>query len=191
MPRIDPEYSLRLLDRLNVKVDNDWLLVAPHQNAFQRRVAVRIDLLVRYVRRDIDEVAWSSFGQVLQPFAPAHTSLAANDIDDAFDMAVMVCSGFCVWVDRHGSCPDLFSTDSCMSDRCGAVHARRLWGIGVQLIAWNDTDSIRAPVGSRGTCSHWLVQIRKVRCYLGPCVATDPWFFNLGLASRLTGFYKE
>jgi len=62
MPWIDPKYSLGLLGRFDVKVDNDWLLVAPDQNAFERHVAVRIDLLVRHVRRDIDEVARPSFG---------------------------------------------------------------------------------------------------------------------------------
>lgn len=62
VPWIDPIYSLGLLGRFDVKVDNDWLLVAPHQNTFERHVAVRIDLLVRHVRRDIDEVARPSFG---------------------------------------------------------------------------------------------------------------------------------
>src|SRR5215831_10146974 len=54
---IDPQHRLRLLDRLDVEVDRDRLAVAANQNAFQHLIAAGIDLLMRHVGRDEDEIA--------------------------------------------------------------------------------------------------------------------------------------
>src|SRR5690606_18622832 len=42
--RVDPGDLLRLLDRFDVEIDDDRLVVAPYQYAFQRLVAGRVDL---------------------------------------------------------------------------------------------------------------------------------------------------
>src|SRR4051794_18174807 len=56
MHGIDPQYRLRLLDRLDVDVDCHRLTVGAYQHAFQHFVTAGIDLLMRNVRRHEDEV---------------------------------------------------------------------------------------------------------------------------------------
>src|SRR3984957_6198444 len=54
---IDPQHRLRLLHRLDVEIDRDRLAVAAHQHAFQDLVAAGVDLLMRHVGRNEDEIA--------------------------------------------------------------------------------------------------------------------------------------
>ena len=49
--RVDPGDVFRLLDRFDVEIDHDRLVVAAHQHAFERLVLARVDLLMRHVRR--------------------------------------------------------------------------------------------------------------------------------------------
>ena len=49
--RIDPEDRFGLLHRLDVQVHHDGLVVAAHQDAFQRLVGAGVDLLVRHIGR--------------------------------------------------------------------------------------------------------------------------------------------
>ena len=56
----------------DVEVHDDRLLAAAHQHARQRLVVARVDLLVRHVRRHVDEVARARFGDELELVAPAH-----------------------------------------------------------------------------------------------------------------------
>jgi len=106
--RVHPQYGLRLLHRLDVEIDRDGLTVAAHQHALQNLVRAGIDLLMRHVRRDEDEIAGIGLGRELQMLAPAHPRPAANHVDDAFKMAVMVGAGFAsgliVTVPAHSFC---------------------------------------------------------------------------------------
>jgi hypothetical protein len=56
-----------------------------------------------------DEIAGICFGGELQMLAPAHARLAANHVDDAFEMAVMVRAGFGIGLDRHRTGPQLLA----------------------------------------------------------------------------------
>src|SRR5271170_890000 len=107
MYRIDPQYGLGLLDRLDVEIDRYRLAVAAHQHAFQNLVRAGVDLLMRHVRRDKDEIARICFGRELQMFAPAHARLAAHNVDDAFEMAVVMSAGLRVGLDRYRAGPQL------------------------------------------------------------------------------------
>jgi len=55
--RVDPEHLFVALDRLDVEIDDDRLVVAAHQHAFKGLFGGRVDLLVRHIGRDKDEVA--------------------------------------------------------------------------------------------------------------------------------------
>lgn len=52
---------------------------------FQRLVGARVDLLMRHIGWDVDEVAWIGLGDVLQSIAPAHPRPALDHIDDALE----------------------------------------------------------------------------------------------------------
>src|ERR1700758_185410 len=107
MNRVDPADLFRALDRLNVEIDDDRLVVAADHDAIERFVAGGIDLLVRHIRRHKDEIAGTGLGDVFEMLAPAHSCLALEHVDHAFEMPVMVRPGLGIGVDLDRSGPDL------------------------------------------------------------------------------------
>ena len=97
-------------------------------------------------------IAGAGFGEILQRFAPAHSRPAADDIDDAFQFAVMVRPGLGVGMNRYSSRPKLGSAGARMGNRRRPRHPRSLRGIGIELRAANDLHSVIAPIlfGCRG-----------------------------------------
>ncbi len=145
MDRVDPRHFGRLLDRLDVEVDHDRLVVAAHQHAFEDLVLTRIDLLVRHVRRHVDEIAGAGLGGELEPLAPAHAGLAADHVDHALERAVVVGAGLGVGLDAHGAGPQLLRADARVVDRGLAVHAGCLRGIAIERLARNDAHAVVLP----------------------------------------------
>src|SRR5579859_3708002 len=70
--RVDPAHFLRPFDGLDVEIDDDRIVVAAHQHAFERLVGRGVDLLVRHIGRDIDEVARARLGDKFEMLAPTH-----------------------------------------------------------------------------------------------------------------------
>src|SRR5262249_42159729 len=136
---------VRLLHRLDVEVDHDGLVIATHHYAFERLARAGVDLLVRYERRHIDEIARTGFGGELQPLAPTHARLAAHHVDDALQLAVVMCPGLGVGPNVHRACPNFLGADAGIVDRGLAIHARRLWGVGIERMARNDAHAIVFP----------------------------------------------
>jgi hypothetical protein len=90
-----------LLGRFNSyyrEVHYDWLLVIPDQNAHQRRLATRIDFLMRHVRGHEDEIPRPSLCEIFQALSPTHPRLAAHDKNHALQLAVMVGACFGVGI---------------------------------------------------------------------------------------------
>src|SRR5215472_12388058 len=143
---IDPANLFRPLDRLDVEIDDDRLVVAAHQYAFERLVGRGIDLLVRHIRRHEDEIAGAGFGDVFEPLAPAHPRPPLEDINDALEMAVMMRAGLCIWVDLDRAGPDLLRADSREIDCRGAIHSGGLRGIRVELVARDHLDPVGFPI---------------------------------------------
>src|SRR6202049_3007272 len=87
---VDPMHLLGIrLDRGNIEIYDHGFLTAPDQNAGKRLIVPGVDFLVRHEWRHVDEIPRSGFGGELQPIAPFHARLAADDIDDALDWPVM------------------------------------------------------------------------------------------------------
>src|SRR5438552_16794343 len=107
MDVVDPEYFLGLLDHRDVEIDDDGLLAAAHDDAFERLGLARIDLLVRHEGRHPDEIAGPRFRGELEPLAPTHARFAFHNVDHALDRAVVMRSGFGVRLDVHRPGPDL------------------------------------------------------------------------------------
>src|ERR1700733_16205090 len=93
MHGVDPQNRLRLFHRLDVEIDRDRLAVAAHQHAFKHLVGAGVDLLMRHIGRNKNEVAGIGFRRELQLLAPAHPRLALDDEDDALEMTVMMRTG--------------------------------------------------------------------------------------------------
>ena len=78
------------LRTLDIEINHDRILTAPYHNGFTALVGVGIDLLMRYIGRNIDEVARSRFAAEFQMISPSHPSPASNDVEDGFQFAVVV-----------------------------------------------------------------------------------------------------
>jgi len=81
----------RWLDRSNRRqVDYNRFLTTSHLNALERLFLAGVDLLMRDERRNIDEVAGTGLGQKLEPFTLAPSRPPLPDIDDAFELSMMM-----------------------------------------------------------------------------------------------------
>src|SRR5688572_1579691 len=139
-------YTLSLHDALPIfEIHHHRLVVAADHHAFERLAAARIDLLVGHERRDIDEVARIGFGGELEPLAPAHPRLAAQHVDDALELAMMVRSRLGVGVDGHRTCPDLLRADARIVDRRLAIHARSLRCVRIESVARDHPHAVMFP----------------------------------------------
>src|ERR1051325_1993727 len=137
-------------DRLDLEVDDDRLVVAAHQHAFEGFIARGVDLLVRHIGRHEDEVARPSLGDVFEGVAPAHPRPALQHVNDAFERAVVVRPGLGVGMDVHGAGPDLLCAHSGEIDRRSAVHPGGLRRVGVELVARADLDTALLPIDVAG-----------------------------------------
>src|SRR6185312_5152956 len=145
MDRVDPGDVFRPLRRLDVEIDDHGFIVGAHQHAFEHLVATGIDLLVRHVRRHVDEIAGPRFGDEFEMLAPAHARLSAQHVDHALERAVMMRAGLGIRMDMDGAGPDLLRTDAGVVDRRLAVHPGRLRGVGVERIAGDDPHAVMLP----------------------------------------------
>lgn len=141
-----PQDAFRSFHRFNIKIDDNGILAGAHEHAFECLVFTRIDFLMRHKGRNIDEIARPGFRGKLETVPPAHASLALDDINDAFKIAVVMGAGFGIGMDCYRSSPDFLRTSPRVVDGRRAVHARRLGRIGVQLVTRNDLDPVVAPV---------------------------------------------
>ena len=146
MDGVDPAHGARLLHWFDIQIYDHGFVVAADEHALESFVARSVDFLMRDVGRHIDEVAGSGFSDVFEMIAPAHAGAAADDIDDAFERAVMMSAGLGVGEDIDGAGPDLLRSHARIVDGGGAIHAGRLSGVGVERILRNDFHPVRFPV---------------------------------------------
>src|SRR5579884_1692727 len=146
MDGIDPGHVFGLSYTVNIQVDHDWLLPAAGYHTLERLVVACIDLLVRHEWRYKDEPARAGFGGEFEIGTPPHPGPAANYVDHAFQLAMMVRPGLCARVDRGSSGRQLLRAGPVMGDRSGARHPWRLRSVGVQRIARDDANTLGPPV---------------------------------------------
>ena len=101
---------------------------------------------MRHERRHIDEIAGFGFGDKFELIAPAHAGPPADDVDDAFQFAVVVGAGFGIGLDLDGAGPEFIGAGFGVVDGGGAGHARGLLRVVVELVAAYDAHAIFAPV---------------------------------------------
>src|SRR5271163_5064742 len=105
---------------------------------------------MRYIGRDVDEIARAGLGDEFEPLAPTHPRLALHDIDDALEMSMMMRAGLGVGVDRHRARPELLGAHAREIYRRLAVHAGRLRRVAVERIAGDHAHAVVLPGGRVG-----------------------------------------
>jgi hypothetical protein len=143
---IDPVDFLRRLGGLDIQIDDDGILTAADEDATENFGLARVALLMGHERRNENEIAGPRLRDKLQLLAPAHTRPAVDDVDNAFQLAMMVRAGFGVGIDPDRACPKFAGPGADMGDRSGSRHPGRLRRIEIELRARNDFDSVLAPI---------------------------------------------
>ena len=116
-----------------VEIHYDRVLTASDDDGFTGFVGESVDLLVRYERRNIDEITCSGFTAELEAVAPPHASPAANYVEDGFELAVVMRSSLCVGLDYHRAGPQLACSRSGVRNSGRPSHAGSLRCVRVQI----------------------------------------------------------
>ncbi len=103
----------------------------------QLRIA-GIDFLVGNEGWDINEVARLGLGHELQPLTPAQASYTVDDVDDAFEVTMMMRPGLCLGLNSNGTRPELGGARGLRGHRGTTLHTRGLGRVGAQLARAND-----------------------------------------------------
>src|SRR6266436_1063868 len=143
MHGIDPQDRFGFLHRLDVEIDRDSLAVAAHQHAFKHLIAAGVNLLMRHVGRNENEIAGVGLRHKLQMLAPAHPRSALDHVDDALEVTVMMRAGLGVGLDGDG--PQFLRAGAGEIDRRLAVHAGGRGHVGIELVAGDDADAVVLP----------------------------------------------
>ena len=142
---VHPVHLFRLLNHRYLEIHHDGFLTTAAQHARQRFVLGRVDFLVWHVGRNVDEIAGPSLGHELKILAPSHARLATDNINDAFNGAVVVGPRLRIGMDDDRTGPQLFGPAPRMGDGRGAVHPRCLRRIGIEIGALDDTHAVVFP----------------------------------------------
>ena len=132
--------------RLQIKIHDNRLLTIPHDNRFARVIWISINLLVRYIRRNVNKISSCGFVTEFQAIAPTHPHSSFQHVQDGFQLSMVVRSCLRIRLDDHGPSPQCsrssFRVSNCSSPR----HARRLGRIPVHFVGMYDFDSVLLPV---------------------------------------------
>src|SRR5581483_10261209 len=130
----------------HVEVYDYGLLAAADDHSLARLVPPCVDLLMRHVRRDIDEIARAGFIAELKTIAPAHASAALHYVKYGFEFAMVMRSGFCIGLNYDGTCPKPGGSGARACDSRGPSHAWSLWSVRVQFARPYYLDPVILPV---------------------------------------------
>ena len=70
----------------------------------------------------------------------------ANDVEDGFELAVVMRSGFCVRLDYYRAGPQFTCARPGVRNGGRPSHPRCLCCVRVQIAGWNDLDAVLLPV---------------------------------------------
>ena len=93
------------LRTFEIQIHDDWILPASDHHRLAWLIGRSVDLLVWNERRYVDKIARPGLAGEFKVISPAHAGAAANDIENRFELAVMVRSGFCIGLHKHCARP--------------------------------------------------------------------------------------
>src|SRR5712671_6296858 len=149
-----PAHEFRNLYGRDVEIDNEALLPASCQHAVKLSIFARVDLLMRDVGRDVDEIPRRGLRDEFQAVAPTHAGKAADYVDHTLQIPVVMRSRLGGGLDGDGAGPQFGRTGSLRGHGRAPVHPERLSGRIVQLVGANNSHATRSP--SAGVPAHWL-----------------------------------
>src|SRR5208282_1527490 len=121
-----------VLGTWDIQIHHNGLLTAAHDHGLDRLVLASVQLLMRNVRRYVNEISRTRFIDELKMIAPTKTRAATHHVDHGFEFPMMMRTGLRIGMhdDRPG--PELLRADSGIRNRFGAVHTRRLRRVGIK-----------------------------------------------------------
>ncbi len=134
------------LRTLHIEIDNDRILTAAHDYRLACLVLTCIDLLMRHVWGNVDEIARTCFIAELQLVAPAHPGPAPHDVEHGFQFAMVMRSRPCTWFHNNRTSPKLARPCARVCNSCGPSHARSLRRIPIEFTRAHDLDAVILPV---------------------------------------------
>jgi DNA/RNA non-specific endonuclease len=173
------------LRALDLKIDDDGILAAPHHDSLAWFVGKCVDLLVRYIRRHIDEIARAGLAAEFQAISPSHARTAANDVEDGFQFAVVMRAGLRVRLNYDRACPELVRSGSGVGDGGGTSHAGCLGRICVQVARRHDFDAVVLPVHDLHDSRFFFGELSQRSQRHGVPLPFQDW--SLALGDRGTG----
>ena len=117
-----------------IQVDHNRILSVPDDYRFADLIWAGIDFLMRYVRRNVNEIARASFPTHFELIAPSHSNCASYHVQHRLQFAVVMRSGFGIGLNNHGAGPQLVRSGSRMRDCGTASHARCLRCVQIEFI---------------------------------------------------------
>src|ERR1700734_1908914 len=88
-----------------IQIDNNRILSVPHNYSLADLVRAGIDLLVRYVRWNVNKVARPGFLAEFQLITPSHSNSALYDIENSLQFSMVMRPGLGIRLNQHRSGP--------------------------------------------------------------------------------------
>src|SRR5580700_4767131 len=101
---------------------------------------------MRHKRWYVDKVSRAGFVDKLQTISPAEPGATTHDIDNCFDLTMMVRTGLGVRVHHHCSGPQFVGAHAGMRYSFSATHAGCLWRVGIEFSTADNPQAVLFPV---------------------------------------------
>jgi hypothetical protein len=101
------------------------------------------------MKSPVNEIGRLGLGNEFEPIAPAQSCNAVDDIDHAFQAAMMVRPGLGSGIDGHGAAPEFRRPGAAGGDRGATLHSQGLCGARVQLVGALNPHPIESPAADR------------------------------------------
>ena len=106
------KYYFRYFDGYNVKICHDPFVITAHDHEIKRFDAVEVELLMRYIRCEVDEITRTYFCSKFESLSPTNLATTSHDIDGNFVSAMMMRSRLCAWLESDRTDPCFLSSST-------------------------------------------------------------------------------
>lgn len=90
---------------LDIQIHDYGILPASDYDGFTGHIQASVNLLMRHIGWNVNEVARSGLITKLQVIAPAHAGTATHDVEDCLEFSMVMGSGLGVRVNDYCACP--------------------------------------------------------------------------------------
>jgi hypothetical protein len=119
------KHRFRSFDGPIVELDHDLLVVAADHHEVDGLDGAEVQLLMRYMRREIDEITGTHIRCIFEPLSPTYLAPTAHNVDGDLVAAVVVRPGLGAWLERDCADPGFFPSDASEIERRRPPRSRR------------------------------------------------------------------